>query len=225
MAYESEILAEKGVAKALLLGGVFLAVMFVAYMLTEPILAFYQELPVDDYEGLVGVGVVKLDDRVKQAWAWMYTPVDGGVMEVGCGSGGLVAINLDKRGEGVKGFVHHVLMPGGEIGQLRRKMLERNKEVCGCTFAVLEEPLALGGGKMYFFETVVVHMDGVAHFCSLMAKMPFLLDMTSCVLVETRFVKDIKVVLEALGFEKVRRYFYLSLWVRKKPLDVARQLP
>lgn len=225
MVYESEILAEKGVAKALLLGGIFLAVMFVAYMLTEPVLAFYQELPVDGYERLAGVGVVKLNDRVKQAWAWMYTPVDGGVMEVGCGSGGLVAINLDKRGEGIKGFVHHVLIPMDEFGKLRRKILERNKEVCGCTFSIMEEPLALEGGKMYFFETVIVHMDGVAHFCRLMARMPFLLDMTSCVLIESRFAKDVKVLLEALGFEKAKGYFYLSLWVRKKPLDVARHLP
>lgn len=219
---ELDVLKDNSVMKVLVLGGVVLVVFFLAYLLTEPVMAFHQDLPVDSYQGLEPPHMVpRFDERVKQAWAWMYLPCDGSVMEFGYGNG-TVAINLNKRLRDTA--VHYIVVGEGvDTGGLMK-----NREATGCTFEVVKDPevrlgdLEGGKKKMFLFETIVVHMDGGVQFCEAVARMPYFLECTSTILLETKRVRDFGPILEACGFRKAKNYFYLSIWVREKEGNVAR---
>lgn len=183
-------------------------VTLLMFILVDPLMAYYQELPADDITDLHGISSIRWEERIKQFWAHMYTDMSCPVLELGCGNTS-VALHISK-----------VLAPGQQHiivtdDKQRRNALLHNKQAASATFSIRKKvPFGTSPG------TLVVHYDGqdmVPEHMHLLADSSsvhvFILESTK------ELYNTLSPILTAYGWERVKRYIHLSVWCRKKNDD------
>jgi hypothetical protein len=177
------------------------------FVLVDPLMAYYQELPADDVANLDGISNIRWEERIKQFWAHMYTDMSCPVLELGCGNTS-VALHIST-----------VLAPGQQHiivtdDTQRRNALLHNKRAASATFHIRKKaPFDTSPGP----GTLIVHYDGqgmIQDYVHLLANPSsvhvFILESTK------ELYNTLSPILTAYGWERVKRYIHLSVWCRKK---------
>lgn len=193
--------------KAIVIAIIFAIFSFMAYVISEPIMCYYQDLPIDSYN-LPDLPVPRWDERIKQVWAFTYLPVDYNILEIGCGNTA-TAINLNKRATQAQ---KHVVIPSPQ----HHEALTRHKQLTASTFMIIDPshylvPKTL---RKYTFQSLIIHSDGQEIFKDLQAKYEILKN-ARYVILETATKGMLYPHLLALGFSKRKVFINLSLWKKE----------
>ena len=194
----------------------FVIVTGIAYVISEVILCYYHDLPIDSYI-IYGPSVDfdhKIDERIKQVWAYTYTPADNNVLEFGFGNT-TSTLNLNKRLP--LSAKHIVVIPPERKDNLQ--LLTLNKAITHTTFDTSDD---VPVDSLNIYKTVIVHLDGQYTFWDHITTHKFDVLKTANVLIlemEVDLMKKMKPILELHKFKKHKTYIFLSVWIKSKDVD------
>ena len=191
---------------------IFFAVMFfIAYIFSEAVLCYYQDLPVDDYslKSLAPNFNPKFDERIKQVWVFTYIPPSQNILEFGFGNT-TATLNLNKR---LSASSEHVVIIPPEIRKHQR-LLEINRGITHTTFQITTAIPDITSDPT--FKTIVVHLDGQHMFWNLIKTSTDILKSAQVLVIEMEptLMMSLKPILNLYNFKKQRTYIYLSVWYK-----------
>lgn len=201
--------------------GIFLLlVLLFVYIMSEPILCHYYDLPIDNYTvyGREKNFDSRWDERVKQAWTFTYIPPTHNILEIGFGNT-TSSINLNKRLR--DNGKHWIIIPPNSQDL---PILERNKQVTHSTFQLIHyqdfKEVISHQPNISKFKSIIIHFDG-KHLALDINKYIELFKDAKVVFIEADFdtLNLIAPILKAYKFSKKKTYIYLSLWIKE---NVAR---
>jgi hypothetical protein len=199
----------------------FMLMLFIAYVFSEVVMCYYQDLPVDDYslKGIHSNFNPKLDERIKQVWVFTYVPSSHNILEFGFGNT-TATLNLNKRLH--TSCTHLVIIPKQQ--RKHQRLLAINKKITHTNFLttfeipILDDPLKV-------FKTIIVHLDGQHMFWDLIKANVDILK-TAKVLVlemEPSLMSGLKPVLQLYNFKKQRTHVYLSIWYKQNMSETIKE--
>ena len=193
----------------------FAIITGIAFIFCEVILCHYHELPMDSHV-LIGPSIEfdqRYDERIKQVWTYIYTPLLHSVLEIGFGNT-TCALNISKRLPSTA--KHMVVVPPERQENL--EILNINKQITHTEFDISNE---IPVSSLTLYETVIVHIDGQYTFWNHIKANNFDILKTAKVLileVDVDLLKTLAPILTLNKYKKERTYIFLSVWYKR---DVA----
>lgn len=193
----------------------FAIITGIAFVFSEIIICHYFELPMDSYV-LLGPSIEfdqRYDERIKQVWTYIYTPLMHNVLEIGFGNT-TSTLNISKRLP--SSSKHMVVVPPERQDNL--EILKINKEVTHTEFDISS---GFPSESLKIYETVIVHIDGQYTFWEHIKANNFDILKTAKVLIleiDVDLLKTLTPILILNKYKKEKTYIFLSVWYKK---DVA----
>lgn len=183
-----------------------LTTSILAYVIIEPVMCIWTDLPIDIYQNNLLPLHVKVDQRVKQVWAYNLLPYSDSVIEYGCGNG-LTALNIATRNP-----KNHVLLLDS-INQEYIKNLKLDR------FDVKIQIESDINNIKDTFNVIIIHQDGQTLFLDHLSKDINIISKARYILFDTsiQYSQSLKPILKAYNFNKQKTYINLSIWYK----DVA----
>ena len=175
-----------------------------AYVIIEPIMCYWTELPMDMYQDELVPLNLRVNERIKQVWAYNLLPYSDSVIEFGCGNG-LTTMNLATRQP--KTHIVHV----DNVNKVYLDNLDISR------FQIqfnIKEACSIDQDTTY--HIIIVHQDGKLVFWEHIIQSPRILVNASYILLDTEkdFIKLLQPILNLYKFTKQKTYINLSIWVK-----------